>query len=378
MWRRAICAKPDETSQATYLFGAGAVLNSKLILGDLAHGRDNNFNLIRFGAAVAVLVSHAWPVSQGRNSVEPLVASLGHSLGGLAVYAFFALSGFFIASSFDRSRSSFAFVSARATRLFPGLAVSLVFVAFVMGPLVTKFPLVAYLSDPETTQFLLRNLALIDPQYTLPGVFEDLPYPTVEGSIWTLVHEVACYGLVLLLGVSGLLTRYSTPVSALAIYGAIWIAPFEMHPKLIQLQALSLPFVAGACLWLWRDRVVLSVPLLVILPIAAGMTRDTVFAYPTLIFALTYCVFWFGYVPAGRIRLFNRLGDYSYGIYIYAFPFQGFAVWLWGSQSPAVNILLSLPMVLISAVASWHWIERPALARVLAGLAVRHKPKQQC
>ena len=34
-------------------------------LGDVARGRDNNFNLIRFVAATAVLVSHAWPIALG-------------------------------------------------------------------------------------------------------------------------------------------------------------------------------------------------------------------------------------------------------------------------------------------------------------------------
>ena len=34
-------------------------------LGDVAQGRDNNFNLIRAIAAVAVLVSHAHPIALG-------------------------------------------------------------------------------------------------------------------------------------------------------------------------------------------------------------------------------------------------------------------------------------------------------------------------
>ena len=54
-------------------------------LGDVAHGRDNNFNLIRALAATAVLVSHAYPIALGPGAVQPLQNGLGHTLGSLAV-----------------------------------------------------------------------------------------------------------------------------------------------------------------------------------------------------------------------------------------------------------------------------------------------------
>lgn len=41
-------------------------------LGDLASRRNNNFNLIRMLAATAVLISHSYPLAQGRTAVEPL------------------------------------------------------------------------------------------------------------------------------------------------------------------------------------------------------------------------------------------------------------------------------------------------------------------
>ena len=175
------------------------------ILADLDQGRNNNFNLIRFVAALAVLVSHAWPIALGADAVQPLEALTGYSLGGLAVFVFFAASGYFITASFARSRSAEVFLLARALRLFPCLAVSLLLVALIMGPLVSTLGLGDYMTHPNTVTFLLRNITLAFPQYTLPGVFTDQPYPAVEGSIWTLIHEVACYALVFIAGISGLL-----------------------------------------------------------------------------------------------------------------------------------------------------------------------------
>jgi peptidoglycan/LPS O-acetylase OafA/YrhL len=337
-----------------------------IVLADVARGRDNNFNLIRFIAATGVLVSHAWPISLGPGVVEPLKLATGHTLGSLAVYLFFAVSGFFIAGSYLRSNSARVFIMARVLRLFPGLAVSLLLVALVMGPLVTDLSPGAYFTHSEVMTFLVRNLTLVSPQYTLPGVFEDLPYPTVEGSIWTLIHEVLCYILVFITGVLGILQRRSWATVALVVYGLAWVTPgvlgIDLHPRIALTHGLSLPFMIGVAFRIWQDHIRLSLWVAVALMVAAGLARGTPLIFPLLALALSYATFWCAYVPGGALRGFNRLGDYSYGMYIYAFPLQGLVIWLWGSNmGPGLNIALSLPLTVFFAVLSWHLVERPAL-----------------
>ena len=68
-----------------------------------------------------------------------------------------------------------------------------------------------------------------------------------------------------------------------------------------------------------------------------------------------------------RIRLYNRLGDYSYGIYLNAFPLQGLAVWLFRPMDPWTNIALALPLTIVPSVLSWHLVKRPALELVRSG-----------
>lgn len=54
-------------------------------------------------------------------------------------------------------------------------------------------------------------------------------------------------------------------------------------------------------------------------------------------------------------------GDYSYGVYIYAFPVQQTLVSLWPTMDMTVYIAWTLVISLSLAVASWHLVERQAL-----------------
>ena len=301
---------------------------------------------------------------------------IGHSVGSLAVYVFFALSGFFIAGSFARAVTPGQFVLARVARLLPGLAVSLLFVVLFVGPLVTDRQLASYLSDPDTLGFIIRNLTLLHPQYTLGDIFRDNPYPAVEGSLWTLRYEALCYGGVLCAGILRVMHHRWVAVIAMILYALVWTIPVfsdhALHPMLEHLRILSLPFLTGTAFWIWRDRVRLCLPILLGAAVSAYCLRMTVFAFPALIFFLTYAIFWLGYVPGGRIRQFNRLGDYSYGVYIYAFPLQGFVIWAIGPMTPMENVLLAFPTTVFCAVASWHLVERPAL--FMAKGVSRHEP----
>lgn len=341
-------------------------------LARVAIGRDNNLNLIRMLAAGAVLVSHTWPLTFGPGTREPLSALTGHSLGTLAVYVFFLISGFLIAASFERRPRPREFLAARALRLLPGLAASLLVVALLLGPWVSTLGAADYLTHPRTWRFLLANIAMAMPQYTLPGVFETNPYPTVEGSIWTLIHEVLCYLALLGAGLAGLLRGRGVAVLVL-LYAAVWgvalLWPGVLLWKTGALLTLSLPFFVGSMGWLARGWLSLrglglAVPVLALAWVAV---RGTPLAFPLLILLLGAATAWAAYAPgrgrAGRwLRRYNRLGDYSYGTYIYAFPVQGLVVWLWAPTNPALHIALALPLTLLLAIPSWHLVEKPALA----------------
>ena len=187
-------------------------------LGDLAVGRANNFNLLRFVAASIVLLFHCFALTGHKTSELPVPTTIGFmDLGLLGVAIFFAISGFLIAQSVTRSRSIFRVVTARALRILPALALSTLFCVVFIGPLATSLPQGEYWTDIRTWRYLFHTVAL-DPQIRLPGVFEHNPYPpAVNGSLWTIPIEVWCYGVLAVAALVGLCrSRWQFNIVAIA------------------------------------------------------------------------------------------------------------------------------------------------------------------
>ena len=339
------------------------------LLDDVCHGRDNNLNLIRMVASVAVLVSHAWQVTLGPEAVLPLMAMLGRNLGTMAVYAFFVISGFLIARSFERQPTVGRWIMARVLRLYPALLVVLVLTVTVLGPLVTGLPLAEYFSRSETLTYVPRNLSLAFMQYDLPGVFQDQPYPrTINGSLWTLFFEVACYAGVLVTGLLGGLRRPGLMIAFLAVFAAAYILilhvlePGRLPSKILPpLMDLGLPFATGVAFHVWRRRIRLSPAVFLGLALVTALLAVTPAYAPMMVVTFCYGIFLLGYLPGGFVRRYNQLGDYSYGVYIYAYPMQQLMVHLFQPMAPLTNIALALPPTLALAILSWKLVEEPAL-----------------
>ncbi len=336
-----------------------------VFIGDRSAGRDNHFNLIRMIAATGVLVSHAYPLSLGTGAAEPLQRWLnGMSLGTVCVYVFFAISGFFIAKSFDRSPSLERFLRARALRLYPALAVVLVLTVLFSGLFLTAAPAGEFWK--AVPEYIIRNLSLFALQFELPGVFETNPYgPGINGSLWTLFHEVVCYTGVFLVGLLGLL-RSPKAFAALLIAFVIlqpFALTFALPGKLTAFLKLALPFAIGTAFYVWRNFIPLRLSVGLVLAALTVLTHATPLFQMIFVIALSYWVFLIGLAEVPPLLAYNRLGDYSYGIYIYAFPFQQLVAF-WGVTLPFTNMALAFPLTLAMAVLSWHVVEEPALSLV--------------
>lgn len=323
--------------------------------------RTNNFNLLRAGAASAVLFSHSYPLSLGPGSAEPLQSGLGFTLGHLSVLVFFTISGFFISQSFARSSGLFDFCLARALRIYPGLFACLLLTTFVLGPLVTAAP--HYWTAPETYTYLARGLRLFRSQDWLPGCFDDNPFPhAVNGSLWTLFYEVACYGMAMVVGMSVASSRRAASVFFIAstvAYIALWSFESRMPTMAALFFELAPSFIIGMAFFYFQIRTTHRGAMLAVVA-AIAFYRTPVFR-EVFYASLGYLIFYAGNLQLPVLQMYNRLGDYSYGIYIYSFPVQQAIMHFSPGLDPTALFAFAAPIVCALSVVSWHLLEKPML-----------------
>lgn len=333
------------------------------VLGHLMAGRQNNFDFIRFVAASLVIYSHSFALSLGHEDTETLMLlSDGQStFGHLALMIFFISSGFLITQSFDRSKDLVYFLRARILRIFPALIVVIFLTIFVLGPIVTELSILEYFKDSETYHYIW-SLLLWPMQYDLPGVFESNTYPNaVNGSLWTLYHEFVSYLIVCLLGVAGLLYRKKFIVSLFII---TYIFSFFSFPRLDQILNIELfcGFAAGGMFYLYRDKFPMNGKWAILSAAVLLVTMFTNFFIEAFTLFGGYLLLYLAYTPKINLHNFGKHGDFSYGIYIYGFPIQQtITYYMGGEMNQYLNFLLSYPLIMIFAVASWKLVEKNAL-----------------
>lgn len=343
-------------------------------IASLHAGRSNNFNLIRFLAALTVLVAHSYPLA-GAAEIEPLRGRFGMSIGTMAVDVFFVTSGFLVTESLLRTRDAMTFITHRALRIYPALIVSALIVTYLLGPVVTTARLGEYFQNSNTHHYFLKSATLLTGiGWVLPGVFETNPFRAiVNGSLWTLPYEIEMYGVLLLLWLavavvprSDLRLRYFVYVVGflVAVCALPSVVMRSTYGATAPFATLAYMFFSGSILYLLREQVSLSwVPVLLagLVALPCVLWRQTSVFQLTYAIMLPYVVIFVALVPSGKIRLFNRLGDYSYGLYIYAFPIQQAFAHAIPGIAPRELLFSSVIVALLVAVASWHLIERPAL-----------------
>jgi peptidoglycan/LPS O-acetylase OafA/YrhL len=348
--------------------------------------RENNFNLIRMIAASAVLVSHSFALATGDAANEPLRASLGMTFGTIAVDIFFITSGFLVSESILRRGSMRQFMLARVLRIYPGLLVATLLTALACSVWFTTLSFAEFWRSPQTWKFIAKNATLVAPsgiEYRLPFTFVGNPWSKADGeggsvnsSLWTLPLELRMYiALVLAFGLVRLVQRtrvmsfeLRTGLRTLCAALGVTALPLDVFTTVAGRHDLTLHlftmFFVGAALQYFgvrrHLRAGLALALGAAIVAAAFVSRPLFSALYTV--SLAYVVLAVAYLPRGPWLRFNRLGDYSYGTYIYAFPVQQAVAFWWPGIGPWGMTALALPVTLALAVASWRWVEKPALA----------------
>ena len=326
-------------------------------------GRGDNLLLLRAIAATIVIYTHSYALTPSPDDHDRLSPLFGIYSASVAVYAFFFVSGFLVTGSWLRQPSLGRFLAARAMRLVPGYGACLVICALVIGAAVTTLPLRDYFHHPVTWQFIGWNLTFpVTMIFDLPGTFETLPHHAVNGSLWTLPAEARAYALLAVFGMLGLLESTSRLLLALTVAFALVVFAGVQRP-MVPLD-VYVPFLGyfalGALAWSSRDWLALRGRTALGLIGVAVLCHDGPLFGHAFALALGYGCLWLAYVPRWTLG-FNRLGDYSYGLYLWGFPMQQLVLHLHPGATAANVFLISWPAALGCAVLSWHLVESPAL-----------------
>ena len=333
---------------------------------EFQHQNENNFNLIRLIAATLVLLSHSYTVVTGDANMEPLREWLGVTFGSIAVDVFFVISGFLITASMKNSDSVILFISARFLRIFPALVVSLLITVALVSCIY-----IDTVSFKSAANYVWRNaLLVVDMPAKIEGIFEANPAgPGFNASLWTLPVELRMYRNVLIIWFLSFIAfgRRRNLFDILIVCAAVYFAmnhfavanQVSMEKSPYRLQYMF--FFGSASFILFRYLRINFVLFLV-----ASLVLVFSFLFKTLFFVVYSAVLWYlvlclAFLIKGRVLEFNRVGDYSYGVYVYAWPVQQLTIALLPSDIVAVNWIASLFVVILLSIFSWHLIEKPTL-----------------
>ncbi len=333
-------------------------------------GRNNNFNFLRLFLAVLVLLSHSPELIDGNRDREILSSILNKTFtfGELAVNGFFLISGYLIIQSWQYSPQLFSYLTKRVLRIYPGFIAATIISAFIIAPFGAANA-AAYFAQLNLGEFMQGMLFLQSP--VVPPIFMGQPYPSVNGSMWTIAYEFRCYLLVAALGMCGIFKRrklwlaFSIFIFILAIIPGL--ADKIDFPRSSLVLGTPYKFIrflvffcAGGCFYLWRDRIQYKTTwALALLPIVIFSLFKMKLAQLLLPTMGGYILFWFAFAPLPRLQKFSNYADISYGVYLYGWPMQKLLLWYIPSLSPWLLFVLSCVLSFACGWLSWHFVESP-------------------
>lgn len=319
---------------------------------------------MRFAAASLVLFSHSFTL-YGIDG-EPLAKLTGFDgFGGVAVTIFFVISGYLITASCAKNPSALTYLKNRILRIFPALICVVTLSVLFMGLFVTTLPFREFIRHDDTQAYFM-NFLLYPQHYILPEVFTHNPKSAVNGSLWTLPIEFTMYLAVLVLGLCRLLKPRIMAV--IFLFTFVWYLHDKASGEVVfymlksTLAKNACFFAAGSLAYLWREKIIWDGRIGLLLIVMMVLTAHTPYVHYTYMVGLPYLTLLLGFMPTKHLKNFGKYGDFSYGMYLYAFPVQqtylhfvGEAYGFWAF------VVGSWLITLVCAVLSWHLVEKHAL-----------------
>lgn len=330
-------------------------------------GRKNNLDIMRFIAALLVIISHSIPIAYGADYADFISnwTDGGLSIGGIAVGVFFVTGGFLILKSAESKGQVKDYAKARAIRILPPVLVYAVLMVFLVGPILTELSLGDYFGQTGTYKYLLNGILVL--QHNLPGVFLNNIYgPVVNGALWTLPIEVLCYALCFFAFKIGITDKkrfkYTIPLAVVLVLAISYA--FRGNTFILSVVRPMVLFYIGMVAYVYRGAIKLDWKLcvinLVFFVVAIVMKCD----YVAMLIFFPYIIFYLAFGTRKKADWFGKYGEFSYGMYIWGWPVQQVICNVFGgSMDWYVNAILTIPIVLICGVLNYYVVEKRFMKR---------------
>ena len=327
-------------------------------------GRSDNLHFIRFAAAIGVMICHCFSITQGQIDGEWLYSLTDGQLnfGLVSVAIFFLAGGLFIARSAERERKAGPFFKARALRIFPPLIFVTIAVIF-LGVFFSDLSAPGYFLNGQTWLYLLNGIFI--PVHTLPGVFSENPFlPTVNGSLWTLPIEFACYVACFLMVKWKMTTKkgYTLTIPAALVGLAVTRVIGIRYPFIENIIFPCFFFYIGMGYWVFHEQIVLkgvyAAGALALIAVSCLIGQGKI----GLLFGLPYILFFITFAQIQLPGQAGDLGEYSYGMYLWGFPVQQAVQSIMkNTGTPVKNLLFAVPVVIVLGAVTFYVVEKPIM-----------------
>ena len=321
------------------------------------------FDYLRIGLACSIVAYHSVTLQRGPDFYFVVLNSPFRPFATILLFLFFALSGFLVAGSLFRNKIT-TFLSLRALRIFPALAVEVILSALFLGPIFTSFDLHKYFFSGTFFRYLFNMVGYV--HFQLPGVFLDNPYPKmVNEQLWTVPYELECYVAIAVLFVFGFVKRRLLLILACALYAAAKTTNsllFVHDQSLFDGRALVMCFLVGASIYTFRDKISLSTKTFALMVILSLVFLSRTETFYLAAFTVGYCTVFIGLANFKRLSIME-MGDYSYGLYLFGYPIQQAIASFPVMRHWWINLPLALSLGLLYAAFSWNCVEKPIMKR---------------
>ena len=347
---------------------------------DKYDAKNNSFTLVSIIMSLLIIYFHCYPLFYGptTSNYDLFTKHFGLSLGEVVVGAFFAISGFMIVTSLQKSKNTWEYLKKRFIKIFPPLVFCLLVCALVIAPILSDIPKLDFIKNVNIyKRYIIDNILLWrNTQYGIADVFIGNPYPSaINGSLWTIKHQFFMYILILGINIALLkkkpdLFKYFygiilvlTMVSFTGKFDSFYADLLKNHGTIgilaegNQVLKLICYFCTGIFLNIYKDKISLKKEYFIYAIVILILARKTIVFRCLSLFLIPYIII---YIGSLKNKIKFKIPDISYQVYLWAFPIQQMLMYyLNGKIGIYSYIALSIIITCVVGYCTYYITELP-------------------